>query len=129
MAALLAAVAAPEPHEGVGEGLIEDLAVAVAGCFAEDEAVVVAFSGEGGGGALAGHDPIVMPLLGRLGTDIVFRAMGEDAQGLWLAVFDELHAGVEFPGSEGILRFFRGVIILLVHEGAGVAYSAVLEIE
>ena len=41
----LPTIAAPEPDEGVGQRLVEDVAVAVAGGFAEDVAVVVAFGG------------------------------------------------------------------------------------
>ena len=40
---LVRVIAAPQPHEGVGEGLLEDAAVAVARGQAEDEAVAVAF--------------------------------------------------------------------------------------
>src|SRR6188768_2699677 len=109
----LFAVAAPEPDEGVGEGLVEDFAVAVAGGFAEDEALVVAFGLEGSGGALAGHDPIVIGLLGVLGAEVILGDVGEDAEGLALGLFDELHAGVVFPGAQGEFGFLGGVVVLL----------------
>jgi hypothetical protein len=48
----LAAIAAPDPDEGVGQSLFEDAAVAVARGEAEDVGVIVAFGLERSGGAL-----------------------------------------------------------------------------
>ena len=50
--------------------------------------------------------------------------MREDAQGLLFALLDELHAGVVLPRAERILGLLRCVVVLLVHEGAGVGDDA-----
>src|SRR5262245_23597529 len=68
-------IAAPEPDEGVGQGLLENAAIAVTRGQAEDEAMVVTFGLERRGRTFAGHHPVVMGLLGIFGTQIVFGNM------------------------------------------------------
>ena len=64
---LFIVVTTPDPDEGIGQRLLEDPAVAVAGAEAENKAVVVTFALSGSGGALAGHDPVVMGFFGVIG--------------------------------------------------------------
>src|SRR5262245_54102152 len=90
----IGAVAAPDPDEGVGESSLENARVAVAGRLAEDEALRIAFGLERGGGALAGHDPVVIRFLRVVGSVVLLGDMSEDAQRFHFARFDELHAGV-----------------------------------
>src|SRR5688572_30717096 len=74
---LLGVIAAPDPDEGVGQRLIEDLAVAVPGRLAEDETLMVAFGLQRGGGAPAGHHPIAVGFLGVFRAQVVFRDVRE----------------------------------------------------
>jgi hypothetical protein len=65
-------VTAPNPDERIGQGLLENATVAVTCSETEDETVVVTFSFQRRRGALAGHHPVVMGLLGIVTTQIVF---------------------------------------------------------
>src|SRR5947208_8906692 len=80
-------VAAPHPHERVRQCLLENAAVAVACGEAEYEALVVTLGFECSRGAFTRHHPVVMGSLAK----IVFGHMSEDAQRLFLTVFNELH--------------------------------------
>src|SRR5262249_23106308 len=63
-------VAAPHPDERVGERRAADVALAVAGLLTEKESVVVALCHERGGGALVGHDPVVVAAFRRAGAEV-----------------------------------------------------------
>jgi hypothetical protein len=65
-------ITAPNPHERIGQRLLEHATVAVAGCQAEDKTVVVTFGIERRFSAFAGHDPIVMSFFGVIWAKIVF---------------------------------------------------------
>src|SRR5262245_45863775 len=70
--ALFGVVAAPDPHQGIGQGLLEHAAIAVPGRATEDIAVVVALGFERSRGSLSGHDPVVITLFGILRPVIIF---------------------------------------------------------
>src|SRR5947208_4091917 len=111
-------VAAPDPHERIRQCLLENAALAVARGKAKYEAVVVTLGLERCRGAFAGHHPVVMGFLRFFRAKIVFGHMGEDAQWLLLAVFNELHAGVVFPRAQRVFGFLCRVVILLINECA-----------
>src|SRR5258706_13674796 len=117
-------VAAPGPDERVGQSLVKDAAIAMAGSEGENESVVVTLCFERRRGSLAGHHPVVMSVLRIVRAIIVFGDVGEDAQRLFLTVFDQLHAGVIFPRAERIFDFLGRVVVLLIDEGAGIADEA-----
>ena len=79
-ATLFGRVAAPGPDQCVGEGLVPDFAVAVAGLEAVHETVIVAGGFEGFGGAFAGHDPVVMGVFGVVFAEVVFGNVVENAE-------------------------------------------------
>src|ERR1051325_10526463 len=112
--------AAPDPDERVGQCLLEHTAVTMSGAAAENKAVMVALRLESGGGAFAGHDPVVMSLLGIFGAQIVLRDMSEDAQWFFLTLLDEFHARVIFPRAQRVFGLLRGIVILLIDERAGI---------
>src|SRR5258706_9164885 len=70
--ATLVVVAAPDPDECVGQGLLEDATVTVARSKREDEAVMVTLGPKRSRGAVAGHDPVVMGFLRIARAQIVF---------------------------------------------------------
>ena len=65
-------VTAPDPHERISQGFLEDATVAMTCGETEHETVAIAFGIKGGIGALAGHDPIVMGLFGVIWAKIIF---------------------------------------------------------
>jgi len=85
-------VAAPAPYECVGQCLLENAAVAMAGGEAEDEALVVTFRFERRRRPLSSHNPVVIGLLRIFCAKIILRDVREDSQRLFFALFDQLHA-------------------------------------
>ena len=71
-ASLLRVIAVPNPNECIGQGLLEYATVTVSGPASENKALVVTFRFQRGRSALARHHPVVMSLLGIIGTQIVF---------------------------------------------------------
>src|SRR5260370_24175400 len=65
---LFCVVAAPNPDGGVGQGLLEYATVTVSCAASENKALVVTLGFHGGRSALAGHHPVVVSLLGIVGT-------------------------------------------------------------
>ena len=121
-------IPAPDPDKRVGQGLLKNATVAVAGTEAVDEAMVVAFGGEGCVRAFAGHDPVVVGFFGVLGAEIVFGDVGEDAEGLGFAAFDEFHIRVVFPGTPRVFGLLGCIVVLLGNKGAGVGDDAAVPV-
>src|SRR5258706_301431 len=94
--------------------------VAVAGAEAENETVTITFRLQRCGGAFASHDPVVMGFLGIFWAEIVFGDVSKDAQRLLRTILNQFHARMIFPGAERIFGFLRGIVILLIHKGAGI---------
>ena len=90
--ASLSVITAPDPHECAGQRLIENMAVAVSGRLAEDEALMITFGLQRGGGAAACHDPVVVSLLGVFRAQVDFRDVSENAQGFCLGRLDQFLA-------------------------------------
>ena len=100
---LLCAIAAPDPDERVGQRLLEDTLIAVAGALGEDEALRITLRFERGGSAFAGHHPIVISLLRILCAQVVFGNMRENPQRFLLTGFDEFRrSGI--PPAPGKFR-------------------------
>src|SRR6266568_1778528 len=114
-------VPAPNPHQRIGQGLLENATVAVTCAEAEDETVVVPFGFQRRRRALAGYDPVVMSFLGVIGTQIVFRDVSEDAQRFPGTVLNQFHAGMIFPGAQRIFGFLRSIVVLLIHKRSGIS--------
>lgn len=117
-------IAAPQPDEGVGQRLLENVSIAVPDAEAVDETMVVALGIERFRGALAGHGPVVMGCLRIVGAEVFFGDVGKDAQWFLFAVRDQFHLGVVFPGAERIFGLLRRIVVLLGHEGAGISDDA-----
>ena len=107
-------IAFPEPFEGLGEGLLFDGAVAMAGVAGEGELVVIAFVGQGFGGVFVGDDPIVHVVAHDVWVEEVAVAdFHPDADRLCGAIGNEVF--VKFPGA---VRGFGARRPLLIYEGA-----------
>src|SRR3954462_15064453 len=111
-------VTAPNPNERIRQGLLKDAAITVTRGEAEDEAVGVTLRREGSLGAFAGHHPVVVRFFGIIRSIIIFGNVRENTKRLLLAVLDQLHARMIFPGAERIFGFLGSVVILLINEGA-----------
>src|SRR3954463_9170396 len=116
----LRAIPTPNPDEGVGKGLLEDLAIAMTRAEGEHEAMVITFGFESCGGPLAGHDPVVVSVLGVIGAKVVLGDVCENAQRLFGTVLNKFHAGMVFPGARWIFGLLGSIVVLLSHEGARV---------
>src|SRR5258708_26010086 len=113
-------VAAPDPDECIGQGLLENAAVTMASAEAEHETLGVTFGFQSRRRALASHDPIVMSFLRIFWAQVVFRDVSEDPQRLPLAILNQFHVRMIFPGAQRIFRYLRRVLVLLSDKGAGI---------